>query len=348
MRRPLVAVLAALLLGCQSANLTATNKANQPGLAVERIAQVVVSDGTSRVMGTVRLPASLLGQGGERFDLPRGIAAADLTLLNAAGQPIPSTATVQTDAAGAFSIPAAPLGVSMVLRAQVQVNGRTLTLKKLLRPSDALTCAHLDLASTVIADKVLSTRPLLVPDPGLVGAELFELFNPFRLQEVEKSLRRRIDQAPPPGVSEVADALAMGDASQVFDQLVAGSAEITDAYQGAFERPDSSLAIRIAAVGTNSLGVKERPVVFGVLRLRVLNAPADVARVEVWAKSDTQIKVGESAVGPDFESTFDTWTVPDGDYTLDTIVVTTANRRKLLGQTFVTIQNTLENLCPLP
>ncbi|HEY9898170.1 MAG TPA: hypothetical protein V6D00_03205 [Pantanalinema sp.] len=348
MRRSLVVTLLALLCGCQPANMTATNKASQPGLAIERIAQVVVSDGTSRVMGTVRLPESLLGQGGDRLDSPRGIAGAELTLLDASGQPIPNTATVRSDAEGLFSIPSAPLGVSMVLRAQAVVGSRTLTLKKLLRPSQALTCAHLDLASTVIADKLLSAQPLLVLDPGLVGADLFELFNPVRLQEVEKLLRRRIDQSPPPGVAEVGDALAAGDTSQVFDLFAAGSLDITNGYQDVFERPDSSLVLRISAVGTNSVGIKERPVAFGVLRLKVFNAPEGTTRVEFWAKSDRQIKIGESAIGPEFESTFDTWSVPDGDYTFDTIVVTTSNRRKLLGQTFVTIQNTLENFCPLP
>lgn len=236
----------------------------------------------------------------------------------------------------------------MVLRAEIPVGDRTYVLKKLLRPTEALTCAHVDLATTVVADKLLGTHPLVKPDPGLMGADLFELFHPARLLGVEAIFRKRLDKAPPPSRDDVRDALTVAQTSGIFDLLEPLTSGGGDAYHGMFDRPDSSLDIRISAVGTNSIGVKERPTVFGILRFKVMGAPAGTARVEFWAKSDRQEKVAEGTASPDFTASLDTWTLPDGEYTFDTIAVSETNRRRLLGQTFVRIENSIGNHCPLP
>lgn len=344
----LPALLAIALSGCQLGTQFLTNDAGEkPGLEVKRIAKVTVSQGTSKVLGTVRLPSSLLGSG-TSLDQQRFVAGARLELLDRHGQPISGTSVATSDEGGVFSFPTAPLGVSMVLRAQVAVGGKTLVLKKLLRPSEALTCAHVDLATTAIADKLFSGHPLLLADPGLDGADLFELFNSTRLLDAESLLRSQISQAPPPTIQEVQDALAAGNTASIFDVLAPAIPGFTTAYQALFDRPDSSLGFHITAVGTNSIGTLDRTKVFGVITFKVVHVPEEIVRVEYWAKSDKQIKVAEATASPDFEATLDTWTLKDDEYTFDTIAVTDKNRRRLLGQTFVTIENTIGNHCPLP
>lgn len=340
--------LALALSGCMVGNQTGLSGFGRTGLEVQRVASVVVSEGTSRVMGTVRLPASLLDGTGASLDAPTFVTSGRLTLLDADGQPIPQTEPAEVDAQGGYSFPAVPLGVSMVLRAEIPVGDRTLVLKKLIRATDALTCAHVDLATTLVADKLFSATPLVKPDPGLAGADLFELFHPARLLGVEAHFRQRLDLAPPPSLEDVRDALVAGDTSGIFNLVEPLATGSGDAYHDMFERPDSSLDIRISAVGTNSVPIKERPKVFGVLRFKVLNAPEGIARIEYWAKSSRPEKVAEASDTPDFLATWDSWTLPDGDYTFDTIAVFENNRRRLLGQTFVRIENTIGNHCPLP
>lgn len=347
--RSLLALTLALgLSGCPLANQTGLSGNGGASLEVQRIASVVVSEGTSRVMGTVRLPASLLAGTGDTLE---GLAFATegrLELLDASGQPISQVAAVNVDAQGNYAFPAVPLGISMLMRAEIPVGGQTLVLKKLIRPTEALTCAHVDLATTVVADKVMAAQPLVKHDPGLVGADLFELFHPARLLGVESLFRQQIALAPPPGIDVVRAALVGADTSALFDQLEGMRAGAGDAYHDMFDRPDSSLDIRIAAAGTNSIGVKDRSKIFGIIRFKVVNAPAGTARVEFWAKSKSQVKIAEGTASPDFAATLDTWTLADGEYTFDTIAISESNKRRLLGQTFVRIENTIGNHCPLP
>lgn len=340
MRRACLAAIAALTL------LTACETPHpQRGIEATRIAKLITDNGTSTVMGSARLPALLVEQvptPGSAILLP----ASPLRLVDAQGAPIPDVASISTDAEGSFSLPNVPLGRSAVAEVVGLLGGRKVILHKYLRPTQSLTCAHADLATTLAADKLTSDHPLVTPDPGLEGAELFELIDPAKLLAVESRLREILENDPLER-DACRQALAAGDTSALFDALVQRYPDLAALYQGSFERPDSSLGIRITAVGSNRAtipGADER-VVMGVLNLKAEGLPPETVKVEYVLNGQ---KVAESAASPSWEAVLDTWDHPNGPYTLSTVAVASDGRREAAIRTYMLIRNALDLHCPLP
>lgn len=345
-------LLVALLASLTSCSPSGTSVASgERSVELTRTAKVLVAPGTSKVLGTVRLPRAILNgeTSGSLGDLVMAPQAA-LRLLDETGSPFPDTGGKTTNASGEFDFPRVPLGVTMTLEADVPVGDRTLRLRKVLRPTEALTCAHVDLATTLVADRLLSPTPLLAPDPGLAGAELLNLFVPSRTLETEALVRSALAQGPSASLGGLVTDLTRGDTSAKLEELAQQHPGILAAYMGAFERPDTSLEIRLrtSAVGTNSIGIETRHPLFGVASVTVLGAPAGTTRMEYWAKSDTQRKIAESTAPGSWEATIDTWTLLDGDVTLDTIAILDSGKKVLVGRSYLRIQNTVASHCPLP
>jgi len=346
-RLAVVALVLGVTAGCMLAGTSVTGDPRT--IDITRIAKVMVSPGTSKVLGTVRIPQALLtGSGATSPNELVTVSGATLRLVNEHGAAIASTQI--TDADGVFSFSEVPLGVSMTLEAEVPVNGKTLRLAKLIRPTEALTCAHVDLATTLLANKLLSTVPLLASDPGLEGADLYNLYMPLRLEDVESHVRTTLRQGLPTSVDDFITQLTQGDAASILNQMAQHDSKLVTDYQNIFERPDSSLVIDLttSAVGTNSIGANARNLVFGVLTFKVTGAPEGAARIEYWAKAATQQKVAESTKTDTWEATLNSWNLPDGDYTIDTIAILGNGKKVLVGKSYLQIQNTIANFCPLP
>jgi hypothetical protein len=337
------------LTACQPAGVSVSS--GERSVDLTRIAKVVVAPGASKVLGTVRLPRAIMNQesAGKLDDLVM-VPGTTLRLVDEQGTPIAGTSSQLSDTGGGFAFSHVPLGVSMTLEAEVAVGGKTLRLKKLLRPTEALTCAHVDLATTLVADQLLSASPLLAPDAGLELADLYNLFLPSRLLDAEARVRRNLQEETPGSLDGLLTRLSQGDASPKMGELVLRDPGLTTAYMDIFERPDSSLAINIktSAIGTNSIGVENRHLIFGVISLKVVGAPNGTARIEYWTKSDTQRKIAESTTPGTWEATVDTWTLPDGNTTLDTVAILDSGKKVLVARSYLTIQNTVANVCPLP
>jgi len=329
-----VAIAALALLTACDASLPLTR-----GIEATRIAKLITDDGTSTVMGTARLSTSPTGPS-------RWLEAAPLRLLDAEGSPIPEADTAQTDAQGTFKLRKVPLGRSAVLEISAQVDGHAVILHKYVRPTQSLTCAHMDLATTLAADKLTSKTPLVTPDPGLEGAELFELIDPVKLLAVERRIRE-ILTGDPLDPQACWQALAAGDTSPLFDALVLRYPDLGALYQGSFERPDSSLGIRLTAVGSNRAAIPgdaER-VVMGVLNLKAEGLPPGTVKVEYLLNGR---KVAESTASPSWEAVLDTWEHPNGPYTLATVAVSPDGRREAAIRTYMRVRNALDLHCPLP
>jgi hypothetical protein len=345
MRRAAAASLITILAiaACRPASQVTSVQA-PASLAVERMAKVVVSNGTSRLMGSIRMPAPLLHHPGlpSQLDL---VPDATISVLTGQTQLGPDAKAIAVSG-GQFIVKEVPVGGPLLLQATVQASGYSFVLKKLLHPSEALTCAHMDLATTLVADQIMSASPLLTPDDGLSGADLIQLFDIARLEQLEAKVRARIPDKYATLIGLPA-ALTAGATAPYLAKIIGDDPTLVSQYQAVFDRPDSSVNIRIASVGTSSVRTGDRAPVFGVLHFKVTGADPDAQRIEYWLLQQSQQKIGESTVGPSFDYTFDTWGTANGDYSLDTVEVT-PKRRKLLGVTPISIQNGVPSFCPLP
>lgn len=337
------------LSACTPAGVSLSS--GERSIDITRIAKVSVVPGTSKVLGTVRLPRAIVdGKSNGLLDDLVTVPGAVLRLVDENRQLIANTTSVTSDAGGVFAFPRVPLGTSMTLQAEVNLHGKTLRLSKVLRPTEALTCAHVDLATTLLADQLLSASPLLERDEALEGADLYNLFIPSRSLDVEAHVRSGLKQRPSGSLTDLLAKLTQGDTASLLGELAQQDSTLTPAYMNIFERPDSSLAINIrtSAIGTNSIGIEKRNLIFGVVTFKVVGAPANTARMEYWAKSTSQQKVAESTIRETWEASLDTWTLPDGDTTLDTVAILDNGKKVLVGRSYLSIQNTIANVCPLP
>ncbi len=343
---------ARLLVAWGVALMTAGCPGAAPELAaldITRVAKVSVDQGTSKVMGTVRLPAGALdtlATDPQRWVFVEG---ATVALEDGSGNPFPGLSRVRTDASGAFSLDGVPRGVSVRVRVSLEAGDRIFRMQKLLRPGEPLSCSHVDLATTVVADKLLSGSPLILHDPGLQGAELVELFKPEALEDVEATVRQWI--VGNPSDPEIWRAgLSQGGLADRFDAIAQQVSGLAQAYHGVFDRADSSLTVRIAAVGTNMVGqAPDIPSVSGILTFQVSEAPAGTERVEYWMLGNgVRQKVGEGTEPIAYKVTFDSWGLRDGSYSLVPVVVGRDGSRQMLNNYRLMVDNSVATQCPLP
>lgn len=355
--QPLLYLLLAALSvsACQSMPPATTR-----GIELTRVAKLVSDQGSSKVMGSMKLPssivtrliannsASLIANNAASFRISSlgdivPLSRIKVRVVDLKGDPLQGVSTVQTDKDGTFTLSQVPVGSTILVEGLLETHGQLIKLHKYLKPTEALTCAKVDLASTLVADKIISSNPLIKNDPGLQGSNIADLVNPDKLQQVEDDLRKALDSDSAPAPQKLSDALVAGTVPTVFDQLVEDAPYLGTSYQQTFERLDGSLGIRVAAVGSNTATIrgKEGPTVMGVMTLKPSGTPPGTVRVEYWLNNQKIREVpfpGESAL--------DTWSLPNGPCTLEVIAVGGDGHRETLAQTYMVIRNLPDALCP--
>lgn len=357
-RRLLIPLLALTLSACQ-------DPATTRGLEATRISKLTTTAGTSTVMGTFSLPSSVVSNNSgslisnnagslvsnnaasyriSALGSPVGLPDVAVRLIDGRGNPLPNIPPVTTALSGGYELPMVPVGKAIIIEGRIETTSGTIKLRKYLRPSESLSCANVDLATTMVVDKLTSGSPLVTQDPGLAGSDLFELVDPARLQEVESAVREALagDNAPTP--DEALSALQGGKVAVLFDELATETPTLGTVYQETFERPESSLGIRIAAVGENRAAIpkSDGPVVTGVLDLKLSGAPFTTSRVE-YRIAGTTVAEGLGPVGP---ASLDTWTLPNGPCTLEAVAIMADGRREVHSRTYMVIRNSLDMHCP--
>lgn len=344
MQKPVLSILLTVLLAaCQQTPVT------QRGLEATRVAKIVSDGGSTTLMGALKLPGSIVSNNGASYrvltlDPEVPLPQATVQVVDAKGIPLPDLPAVSSDDRGGFSLPRVPVGISLLVQGRFAVGGREVILRKYLRGSESLTCANMDLASTLVAEKLTSKSPLVADDPGLAGSDLFELADPAKLAQVESALRATLRGDAVPSSAAIAEALSTGKSSQIFDQVAAESPAIREAYQQIFQRPESTLGVRIAAVGQNRAKVPQAdgPLVIGVMQLKVFGVPPDTVRIEYWLAGkkllETQDLTGKAAL--------DTWSLPNGPCTIEGIAVRADGSREVVTRNYMVIRNSLELHCP--
>lgn len=333
-----------LLTGCPGENVL-----QSAGLEVAKTARVEVDQGTSKVMGTLRVPAGILDPQAPEPDRWVFVPGAEVSLVDAAMTPIAGIGSVTTDAQGGFTLERVPRGVPARVRAVFTVGGETYRMQKLIRPSEPLTCSHVDLATTAIADKLDSAQPLVSDDPALSGVDLFRLFISSALEQAESALRKQF-LAEAPALAELRTGLSQLGIGATVDAASLRDPSVGAAYHAAFERLDGDLLVRIVAAANNSVGKAPAiPPVFGVLTLQVKGAPASTERVEYWLLgNDLREKIAESTDPDAYKAAFDSWKLADGAYTLAPVLVSRDGSRHVLNHYRLEIDNSVQRQCPLP
>ena len=363
-------LLALSLLGILSA--CQFPAASQRGIDAVQVAKLVTNQGTTEIIGNMTLPSnvvsslisnnsanlisnnagSLISNNtaqyrtcslGDPVPLPR----IQVQVVDSKGNPLPGVSSVLTASDGSYLLPRVPIGTSMLVEGIIPTNnGQPIKLHKFLRPSDSLTCGKVNLATTLVADKLTSNNPLVKSDPALAGSDLFDLVDPTKLQAIEDDVQQALSGPNAPSPQALANALAQGTTTAVFDQLVQTSPAIGDAYQQSFARPDSSIGVKIMAVGKNNATIKggdgsNGTTVVGIMSLKTEGAPTDTVKIEYWLNGKKILEAPPPGV-----TTLDTWNYPNGPYTLEAFAVRSDGSRESLCRTFMVINNSLDMLCP--
>lgn len=357
----LVAAGCSLLAGPQARQLLAPGSLDVDDLGV------VALEGKSRVVGSVRIPK--LGPVLKGFRLltlettpPRAGRVEALT-----SQLLPAGIEAEVDPDGQFLLDLVPRDTSLVLRVVSDRNGQVATMRKITRSETDLNCVKIDIASTMVADKILSAgREGLFKkeDPALQNAPLIELFKPEELNRLEEKIRGSLEfkteedvtfveqilKSQGPSADPATGRLLVPDevlpAARLFDAMVKSLPELAEDYhQRVFERPEAELRFNIKATGLVRNRTKSRLKLKGKYNLRFGQLKPGTEAIELWFSTPITAKLGRGDIGNQWTIALNTFAYPDGQYTMKTLLKPFGGNKRPLGSTEVAIDNSFTELC---
>ncbi len=347
------AALALALAGCGVFPAFAPPRLVAPaGLDVTSLG-VLPTAGTSRLVGTARVPD--VGTAGRKVQAfaEHAAAGARVQVLDADLNPTAIEATADAD--GQFLLDLIPKNKSIVLQVTTTIDGKPATLHKVARPDAALACVKVDLATTLVADKMLSNgeKALFKADLPLENAPLLELFKAAELAAFEENIRRGLtfeDEDKP----RIADILTGGvpgatisvSAVDLFDELATLAPQLVEDYhQKVFERPEAELRFSIKATGYVRNKDRKKQTISGAFTLALSGVAAGTRAVEFWFTSPDRVKLGEANAANGWSTTVDTFQYPDGPYGMVSILMPESGKKQALGSVEITIDNSYTGHC---
>ncbi|MEB3188418.1 MAG: carboxypeptidase-like regulatory domain-containing protein [bacterium] len=324
-----------------------------------------LTDGTALLLGRARLPV-VATPGASLSEEPA--AGATVVLLARDFKTEISRAT--TDGSGNFRIQNVPRGGASILRITHESKAGSRTIEKLVFPTTSVECVRVDLASSLLVDKIASNG-LLKPDPLLSGRDdLLDLVQPDKLANFEKDLRDQLAKLPTDGVNDLLDEAlkpteipdptaspspGTGSGSNsgggpsagqsLLDRLGQKDENVAENYNDIFVRPDeASLTFNISAIGFNDGVAKDAQRISGVVSVNLTGMPADVSTCELWTiypERRLLVTLSDKAA---WAGEFDSWPIPQGPTNLDFIGITVAGKR-VLQRLPVIIDNSVSELC---
>jgi len=322
-----------------------------------------LTDGTALLLGRARIPVA-------------GAADASLSELPAAGATVillardfkTEISRATADGSGNFRIQDVPRGGASILRVVHESDAGTRTLEKLVFPTTSVECVRVDLASSLLVDKIASNG-LLKPDPLLSGRDdLLDLVQPDKLSSFEKDIRDKLSKLPTQDVTdllqealkptEVPDPAATpvpgsgsgagggtGSGNSLLDRLGAKDDAVADDYNDIFVRPDeASLTFNISATGFNSGVPDDLQRISGVVSLSLTGMPDDVTSCELWTLIPERRLLVTLTRAASWAGEFNSWPMPQGPTNLDFIGITPAGKR-VLQRLPVFVDNSVSQLC---
>lgn len=325
----------------------------------------ILTDGTARLIGRARIPVAS-ADGKSLSEMPA--AGARVVLLDT---DFKTTVSVTiADADGNFQIDDVPRGGASILRISMTGTSTPQTVEKLVFPTTSVECVRVDLASSLLVDKI-AANGLLKPDPALSGRnDLLDLVKPDKLAEFEKDLRERLGTLPPEEIAPLlpetlkptdpetlkatpspspgttpAPGATPSPPSSILDKLGSRDEQVADDYNNIFERPDdASLVFRISAVGTNDGVAKEAQRISGLVDVALTGMPSDVTLCEVWTIIPSRRLLCTVDANASWRGRFDSWPMPLGPTNLD-FIGHAASGKRVLQRLPVIVDNSVSNLC---
>ncbi|MEB3299514.1 MAG: carboxypeptidase-like regulatory domain-containing protein [Candidatus Sericytochromatia bacterium] len=318
-----------------------------------------LTDGTARLIGRARLP--LVEASGSRLS-EAPAAGATVVLLGTDFKTEISRTT--TDSDGNFRIDNVPRGGASILRVTRGGGAETQAIEKLVFPTTSVECVRVDLASSLLVDKI-AANGLLKPDPLLSGrTDLLDLVKPDKLAEFEKELRDKLDDLPPSEVAPLLeDALKATDPSApspspppgdagagvvegtLLDKLGSQDSTVADNYNDIFVKPEeASLTFRISATGYNTGVPRSAQRVSGMVKVSLTGMPQDVTTCELWTIMPDRRQLLTLTGDKGWQGEFDSWSMSSGPTNLDFIGIAPGGKR-VLQRLPVIVDNSVSNLC---
>ncbi|MEB3204784.1 MAG: carboxypeptidase-like regulatory domain-containing protein [Candidatus Sericytochromatia bacterium] len=351
--RLLPAVAVALAAACASPVLPKPSLLN-----VNEQFAAILTDGTARLIGRARIPVAS-ADGRSVTEVPA--AGARVVLLDTDFKTTVSVAIA--DANGQFQIDDVPRGGASILR--ITLTGATSqTVEKLVYPTTSVECVTVDLASSLVVDKI-AANGLLKPDPSLEGrSDLLDLVKPDKLAAFEEELRDKIATLPPaeiapllpetlkptdPDAIKATPSPGPGGAptapGSILDKIGSEDEQVADNYNDIFVRPeDASLVFRISAVGTNAGVPKGAQRISGLVDVALTGMPSDVTLCEVWTIIPSRRLLCTVTGEGNWKGRFDSWPMPLGPTNLD-FIGHAASGKRVLQRLPVIVDNSVSNLC---
>lgn len=302
-----------------------------PGhVRLEEAFEARTSDGTARLLGHATWPVPE-GAG----DLVTGIPAAEtpLELLDAGSGEL--LATTVTDRSGDFRLENVPRGSTSLLRVArpAGMHGGRARLEQAIFPTTSLHCARVDLASTLLVERLRREDPSTGPEGR--GSSVLERLHPDVLARMEAELRERLRRPVPPtfapAMAGLDDLLGEDEARRRCEELV--------------RPPEATLVFRLA--GGVPLHRPEPPPprpISGLVTVTVVGMPADVLTAEVATAPPSPRHLATLTPETRWSGVADLWDLPPGSTVLDIQGVSQRGRRSL-ARIPVKVDHSVSRLC---
>lgn len=189
------------------------------------------------VRGTVRAPASLVGDAAAPPGTEQVVPIADVSLADAAGNPIAGTFHPRTGDDGAYLVQRVPGDFAYAVIARFPgADGQEIALRTLARPgTDVAAPSDISLATTLVTMHVTEGQQ------GLVGT-----FDPAIFDKAVKRVDERLKTEPPPSLASSAAVKALVDGWALTDpELAAALAGLKEQVTKPAASP-SALAAEVA------------------------------------------------------------------------------------------------------
>lgn len=321
---------------------------------------IVVSEGTSKIIGSARLPDVFANRKTQAVK-ERDTGKAKVEVLDANLNP--TGFNTETDFDGQFFLDLLPKNKSYLIKVASEVDGKTAVMREVAHPTNGKECLTVDLATTIVADKILSPPggALFKEDAALHGAPLMELIKPDELAKMKATIRKcivieeedharvaEILTAPGPGAGNAAAKLTEEPlGAKLFDDLAKEVPALIEVYhQLVFERPEAELKFTIKATGLVRNKDRKKNRISGTFKLKLVDVKPKTKALEFWFNSSTTKKLGAATAANEWSVTIDTRKFPDGLYTMVSILDPEGGRKRALGSADIEIDNSFLSLCP--
>lgn len=255
--------VAAACLGLGLALLACSPPAAPAVKQAERLVSTHVPLQRVTITGVVTLPASLVGNNGSSIIANNGsglltengagvvqpqagyalanvdavpLAHTTVFLADLSRHPVPGLATVQTDAAGHFSIPNVPVGFTFILVAAASTrDGRDAHLEAIVGSTPTPPAAEVDVASTLVTAATLADRTNL---PADVDNQV--------IADAVRSMANRLSNSGLPDLTDRAGLIGKAHDLAAADASVASALERLHVTIAQASPPPEDLAVAVA------------------------------------------------------------------------------------------------------